>query len=242
MAGGACTCYVCHISFGMGIDKPNARFVIHMTLPKSLVEYYQEAGRAGRDGAQAKCVIFFKFEDRGKQLRMISSLADNEHKVLAHESLNAMTMYCITNACRTKQILRYFGESTADCNSCDACQKVDHGASRDASEDGKNVVQCVESMLQLGSKVTFTSVVLTFLGSKRKEVTTKKFNEVPKYGTGKGKFTFQSASKFLHLLIVKNILKENIPSSTEATSTATISIGSEARALLSDELSVKRLE
>ena len=76
-------------AFGMGIDKSNVRFVIHLTLPKSLVEYYQKAGRAGRDGALAKCFIFFKFEDRGKQLRMISSLADNEHKILAHENLNA---------------------------------------------------------------------------------------------------------------------------------------------------------
>lgn len=234
---------VCATSaFGMGIDKPNVRFVIHLTLPKSPVEYYQESGRAGRDGAQAMCIIFFKFEDRGKQLRMISSLADNEHKILAHESLNAMTMYCISNACRTKQLLQYFGESVADCNNCDACHKADHQASSDASEDGKSVIQCVEGMLPLGHKVTFKAVVLTFLGSKRKEVTVKKFNEVQKFGTGKGKFSFQSASKFIQLLIVRNILKENIPSSTDATSTATISIGSEARALLNDEISVKRLE
>ena len=229
-------------AFGMGIDKSNVRFVIHLTLPKSPVEYYQEAGRAGRDGAPAKCFIFFKFEDRGKQSRMISSLADNEHKILAHENLNAMSMYCIRNDCRTKQLLQYFGESVGDCNNCDACQKADQPASRDASEDGKSVVQCVEGMLQLGAKVTFKRVVLTFLGSKQKEVTAKKFNEIQKFGAGKGKFSFQSASKFVQLLIVRNILKENIPCSNDATSTATISIGPEARALLINDLSVKRLE
>ena len=94
-------------AFGMGIVKSNVGFVIHQTIPKSPVEYYQEAGRAGRDGAQAKCIIFFKFEDRNKQLRMISSLAENEHKMLAHESLNAMSMYCISNGCGTKQLLQY---------------------------------------------------------------------------------------------------------------------------------------
>ena len=229
-------------AFGMGIDKSNVRFVIHQTIPKSPVEYYQEAGRAGRDGAQAKCIIFFKFEDRNKQLRMISSLAENEHKMLAHESLSAMSMYCISNGCRTKQLLQYFGEVVGDCNSCDACHKTDHPASSNASEDGKNVVQCVEGMLQLHPKVTFKAVVFTFIGSKRKEVAAKKFNEVQKFGAGKGKFSMQSASKFIQLLIVRNILKENIPSSTDSTSAATISIGSEARALLNDEIIVKRLE
>ena len=85
-------------AFGMGIVKSNVRFVIHQTIPKSPVEYYQEAG---------KCIIFFKFEDRSKQLRMISSLAENEQKMLAHESLNAMSMYCISNGCGTKQLLQY---------------------------------------------------------------------------------------------------------------------------------------
>lgn len=229
-------------AFGMGIDKPNVRFVFHLTLPKSPVEYYQEAGRAGRDGAQSTCTIFFKFEDRGKQLRMISSLADNEHKILAHESLNAMSMYCSSNNCRTKQLLQYFGEVVLDCNNCDACQRADHQASRDASEDGKNVIQCVQGMLQLVPKVTFKVTVLTFVGSRRKEVTAKKFNQVDKFGAGKGKFSFQSASKFIQLLIVRNILKEELPSSTESTSTATIVVGPEARALLQDEISVNRLE
>lgn len=94
-------------AFGMGIAKSNVRLVIHQTIPKSPVEYYQEAGRAGQDGAQAKSIIFFKFEDRSKQLRMISSLAENEQKMLAHESINAMSMYCISNGCGTKQLLQY---------------------------------------------------------------------------------------------------------------------------------------
>ena len=140
----------------------------------------------------------------------MSSLVDNEHKILAHESLNAMSMYCISNGCRSKQLLQFFGESVGDCNNCDVCHKPDHQASRDASDDGKNVIQCVEGMLQVGPKVTFKAVVLTFIGSKRKEVTAKEFNEVQKFGSGKGKFTFQSASKFVQLLIVKDIVQENI--------------------------------
>ncbi|KAL9980641.1 hypothetical protein ACROYT_G009251 [Oculina patagonica] len=160
----------------------------------------------------------------------------------AHESLNAMSMYCISNNCRTKQLLQYFGEAVLDCNNCDVCQRADHQASRDASEDGKNVIQCVQGMLHLVPKVTFKAIALTFVGSRRKEVTAKKFNQVDKFGSGKGRFSFQSASKFIQLLVVRNILKEELPSSTESTSTATIAVGPEARALLEDEISVNRLE
>lgn len=86
--------------------------------------------------------------------------------------------------------------------------------------------------------MTFKAIVLTFIGSKRKEVTAKKFNEVQKFGSGKGKFTFQSASKFVQLLIAKDILQENIPSAIESTSTATLSVGSKANVLLNDEISL----
>lgn len=134
-------------AFGMGIDKANVRFLIHLKMPKSPEEYYQEADRAGSDGVQADCVIFFRFEDRDKQLQMISSSVDNEHKILTRESLNhAMSMYCISNGCRTKQLLQFFSESVGDCNNCDVCHKPDQQASRDASDDGKNVIQCVEGI------------------------------------------------------------------------------------------------
>ena len=73
-------------------------------------------------------------------------------------------------------------------------------------------------------------------------MTAKKFNQVDKFGAGKGKYSFQSASKFIQILIVRNILKEELPSSTESTSTATIAVGPEARALLQDEIGVNRLE
>ena len=75
---------------------------------------------------------------------MISTLDDNEHKNLAHESLNAMTMYSISSNCRTQLLLQYFGEKTQACNNCDNCKNPDHQESTEASNDANNIVQCVE--------------------------------------------------------------------------------------------------
>ena len=227
-------------AFGMGIDKRDVRFVIHLTIPKSPEEYYQEAGSAGRDGAPASCIIFFKFEDGVKNLRMISTLHDNEHKNLAHESLNAMTMYCISSNCRTQLLLQYFGEKAQACNNCDNCKNPNHHESIEASNDANNIVQCVEGMLKINKKVTLKALVLTFPGSKRKEITQNKFNELQYFGCGKKKFSFQTASAFVQLLITKNILKEIIPSCNDVPKNATISVGDGANALLNGEITVTR--
>jgi ATP-dependent DNA helicase RecQ len=221
----------------MGIDKPNVRFVIHLAMPKSPEEYYQEAGR---DGAPASCIIFFKFEDRVKNLRMISGLVDNEHKNLAHDSLNAMSMYCISNHCRTQLLLQYFGENIQACNSCDNCKNPTHHESIEATNDAKNIVRCVECVSKISKKVTHKALVLTFLGSKRKEISNKKFNELEYFGCGKGKFSFQTASTFVQLLITRNVLKEIIPSINDVCTNATISVGDRANALLNGEITLTR--
>jgi ATP-dependent DNA helicase RecQ len=143
---------------------------------------------------------------------MISSLDDNEHKSSAQNSLNAITMYCIRNGCQTQFLVQYFNQNVPECNNCDNCQNSTHIESIEASIDAKNIIGCIEHMVKISDKVTFKGLVLTFLGSKRKEITKKKFNEVEYFGTGKGKFSFVKASTFVQLLITKKILKENVPS------------------------------
>ncbi|MHC4440391.1 MAG: RecQ family ATP-dependent DNA helicase, partial [Planctomycetota bacterium] len=110
---------VATIAFGMGIDKSNVRYVIHTGMPKSLEHYQQETGRAGRDGLEAECCLFYSGGDYGVWKSLMSDMAPEAYKI-AMIKLNKMYNYCTGGVCRHKAILRYFGQ-TLDKNNCTAC-------------------------------------------------------------------------------------------------------------------------
>jgi ATP-dependent DNA helicase RecQ len=114
---------VATIAFGMGIDKPDVRLVAHCDLPKSVEGYYQETGRAGRDGLPAECVLFFSLADRRKQLFFINGMEDGPAKEEARRKLDAVIRYGNLTSCRRRFLLSYFGEAPgeADCGGCDVC-------------------------------------------------------------------------------------------------------------------------
>ena len=113
---------VATIAFGMGIDKPDVRFVAHLDLPKSVEGYYQETGRAGRDGLPATAWLAYGLQDVMQQRRMIdSSEGDAEHRRRLGTHLDAMLALCETVECRRMQLLAYFGEKSAQCGNCDTC-------------------------------------------------------------------------------------------------------------------------
>ncbi|MFH1233773.1 MAG: DNA helicase RecQ [Patescibacteria group bacterium] len=114
---------VATIAFGMGIDKPNVRLIVHYTFPKSLEGYYQEVGRAGRDGLPSDCVMFYTYADARKHRFFLDEIIDEKVKQQAEQKLKEVMEYAGLNSCRRRYILSYFGETYLEenCRTCDCC-------------------------------------------------------------------------------------------------------------------------
>ncbi len=122
-------------AFGMGIDKSNVRFVHHYDVSDSLDSYYQEIGRAGRDGDKAEAVLFFRQEDMGAQ-KFHSATGEEERKEMMAERIRQMQEYADGSTCRREHLLRYFGDDfTGPCNNCDNCEAASSAESGDIQVD-----------------------------------------------------------------------------------------------------------
>ncbi len=133
---------VATVAFGMGIDKPNVRFIVHYDLPKTIESYYQETGRAGRDGLPAEALLLFGYGDIAIARGLIEKGSNAEHKRIELHKLNAMISYAEPLTCRRRALLGYFGEQLKeDCGNCDIC--LNPPRRYDATQDAQKVLSCV---------------------------------------------------------------------------------------------------
>ena len=170
---------VATIAFGMGIDKSNVRYVIHTGMPKSLEHYQQETGRAGRDGLEAECCLFYSGGDYGIWKSLLSEMEPEAHKI-AMIKLNRMYQFCTGGVCRHKDILRYFGQifEKDNCSACDMCLG-EMDCIDDALQTSQKILSCI---VRLGQRYGggYTSAVLT--GSNEKRILENRHEALSTYG------------------------------------------------------------
>jgi ATP-dependent DNA helicase RecQ len=173
---------VATIAFGMGIDKPDIRYVCHLNLPASMEAYYQEIGRAGRDGEPAETMLLYGYDDlRMRRTFIEEDGKDEEHKRREHRRLDALIAYCESAECRRIALLGYFDEATGPCGNCDNC--LNPPTLVDATRQAQMLLSAIH---RTGQAFGAGHVIDVLLGAETDKVRQRGHDRLPTYGIGKG--------------------------------------------------------
>lgn len=196
---------VATIAFGMGIDKPDVRFVVHLNVPKNIEAYYQETGRAGRDGLPSDALMFYGLNDVALQRNFIEeSNADENQKRIERQKLNSLLGLCETTNCRRQVLLEYFGDKCDACNNCDTClNKVE-------SFDGTIAAQkAISAVYRTDQRFGVAYLIDVLLGEENDRIKNFRHNQLSVYGIGL-EFNKQEWQSIFRQLVAFGLLKVDL--------------------------------
>ncbi len=184
------------IAFGMGIDKPNVRFVIHYNMPKNVEGYYQEIGRAGRDGLKSDAILFYSYGDVKILRDIIADIENPEFKALQYAKLDRMLQFADADICRRRILLNYFNESlTENCGNCDVC--------RNPTEKFDGIIltqKALSASIRLQQQVGVNTLIEVLRGSKNQHIIENGYDQVKTFGVGR-EASFQDWRHYIQQMI-----------------------------------------